>query len=84
MPGLTRQGLCANISKQESLHERKKRMLLAVDIGNSSIDLGVFDENGTLLMKSKMSAVKTKCTDEYAVILSGICLLYTSPSPRDA
>lgn len=51
-------------------------MLLAVDIGNSSIDLGVFDENGTLLMKSKMSAVKTKCTDEYAVILSGILSLH--------
>ena len=51
-------------------------MLLAVDIGNSSIDLGVFDGSGALLMKSKMSAVRTKCTDEYAVILSGILTLH--------
>ncbi len=51
-------------------------MLLAVDIGNSSIDLGVFDESGSLLTKSKMSAVRTKCTDEYAVILSGILTLH--------
>ncbi len=47
-------------------------MLLAVDIGNSSIDFGVFGEDGRLLAKSKLSTVKTKSTDEYAAILSGI------------
>lgn len=51
-------------------------MLFAVDIGNSSIDFGVFDEGGDLLVKSKMSAVGTKCTDEYAVIISGILRLH--------
>ena len=51
-------------------------MLLAVDIGNSSIDLGVFDDHGTLTVKSKMSAVKSKCTDEYAVMLHGILSLH--------
>lgn len=47
-------------------------MLIAVDIGNSSIDLGVFDDSGILIMKSKISAVKTKSADEYAVIINGI------------
>jgi len=51
-------------------------MLLAVDIGNSSIDLGVFDGLGKLQMKSKMSTVRKKCTDEYAVILNGIFSLH--------
>ena len=31
-------------------------MLLAVDIGNSSIDIGVFAEDDSLIMKSKISS----------------------------
>lgn len=50
-------------------------MLLCVDIGNSSIDFGVFSENGALAMKSKMSAERVKSTDEYAVMLNGILSL---------
>lgn len=49
-------------------------MLLTIDIGNSSIDFGVF--NGEkLIFKSKMSAVKSKCVDEYAVTLKNILSL---------
>ncbi len=46
-------------------------MLLALDVGNSSITFGVFEEN-RLLFSSKLSTVRSKCRDEYAVMLSGI------------
>lgn len=51
-------------------------MLLAVDIGNSSIDFGVFNEQDRLLMTSKISADKAKCADEYAIVLQGILSLH--------
>ena len=47
-------------------------MLLAVDIGNSSIDIGVFAEDGSLKMRSKISADRDRSADEYAVLLRGI------------
>ena len=47
-------------------------MLLAVDIGNARIGLGVFDEQGELKMQGKITAVKSKSSDEYAVLLHGI------------
>lgn len=49
-----------------------KYMLLAVDIGNTSIDFGIFDELGNLKMKSKISSVRSKTADEYAATLNGI------------
>lgn len=51
-------------------------MLFAADIGNSSVSFGVFDGGGTLCLKSKVDAVKTKSADEYAVLFSGILKLY--------
>ena len=51
-------------------------MLLTVDIGNTSIDFGIFNEEGNLVMKSKISADKGKCSDEYAVLLMGIISLH--------
>jgi type III pantothenate kinase len=50
-------------------------MLLAVNIANAGIDLGVFDSVGALVMKSKIESVKTKTSDEYAVVLNGILKL---------
>lgn len=50
-------------------------MLLAVDIGNSSIDIGVFAEDDSLIMKSKISTDRAKSADEYAVLFQGIFLL---------
>ncbi len=47
-------------------------MLLAVDIGNTSIDLGLFDQAGVLRKKGKLSAHRGKSADEYAVIIAGI------------
>ncbi len=47
-------------------------MLLALDIGNSSIDIGVFSKDGSLKLRSKISADRAKSTDEYAVLLKGI------------
>ncbi len=54
-------------------------MLFAADIGNSSIDLGVFDDTGALIIKSKISAVKTQCADEYAVMIHSILSLNHCP-----
>ena len=50
-------------------------MLFAVDIGNSSVSFGVFDAKGTLLLKSKVDAVKSKSADEYAVLFQSILRL---------
>ncbi len=47
-------------------------MLLALDIGNSSIDIGVFSKDGSLKLRSKISADRAKSADEYAVLLKGI------------
>ncbi len=47
-------------------------MLFAADIGNTNIDLGVFDGNGTLLMKSKIASVVSRTADEYAAIIKGV------------
>ena len=43
-------------------------MLLAVDIGNSNIALGVFD-GGTLRFRAKLAAAVERSADEYAAIL---------------
>ena len=51
-------------------------MLLAADIGNSSISFGLFDEDGTLRHKSKVSAEKTRTADEYAVLVGGLLKLH--------
>ncbi len=50
-------------------------MLLAVDIGNSSIGIGVFDENDRLVLDGKMATGGNKTADEYAVSLFGILSL---------
>jgi type III pantothenate kinase len=52
-------------------------MLLALDIGNSSISLGVFPLNSTdarpaPLMTAKLSADTGRTADEYAVIMRGL------------
>ena len=43
-------------------------MLLAIDIGNSNISLGIF-RDGALLMKGKISVMTRRSADEYAAIL---------------
>ena len=50
-------------------------MLFAVDIGNSSVSFGIFDDRGVLLLKSKVDAVKSKSADEYAVLFQAILRL---------
>ncbi len=57
-------------------------MLLAVDIGNSSIGIGVFDENGELNTVGKLSCRKNKTSDEYAITIKGMLSL-NDISPRD-
>lgn len=47
-------------------------MLLAIDIGNSNIAFGVFDREGTLRLRSRISAAAERSTDEYAVLLDGL------------
>jgi len=47
-------------------------LILTLDIGNSSVAFGVYGYDGKLLFNSKLSAVRTRLCDEYAVMLSGI------------
>ena len=56
-------------------------MLLAIDIGNSSIGLGLF-RGETLAATAKLSADTKRSADEYAVIIRGL-LSANSISPRD-
>ncbi len=46
-------------------------MLLAIDIGNSSIGLGLF-RDGTLIATAKLSADTKRSADEYAVVIRGL------------
>lgn len=50
-------------------------MLLTIDIGNTNITLGVFDED-SLLFSSRIATDKNKMTDEYSSVLIDICKLY--------
>ena len=43
-------------------------MLLAIDVGNSNLSAGVFQEE-TLLMKGKISVRTSRSADEYAATL---------------
>ena len=52
-------------------------MLLVTDVGNSNITLGVFDGE-KLEATFRLTTKIPRTSDEY-----GICLLYTTPSPRD-
>ena len=51
-------------------------MVLALDIGNSSVALGIYDGKGRLVLDSKMSSKQSRLSDEYAVILSGIFAIH--------
>ena len=52
-------------------------MIITIDVGNTNITVGVF--NGDEIVASfRMTTKMPRTSDEY-----GICLLYTSPSPRD-
>lgn len=46
-------------------------MILAVDIGNTSICLGLFEKN-KLVCKAKLASDRIKTADEYAVLIAGI------------
>ena len=51
-------------------------MVFTADIGNSSITIAVFDNNGKLGFRSNLSTVKTKCVDEYIIMICSIFDLY--------
>ena len=46
-------------------------MILAVDVGNTSVNLGIF-ENGNLIKRAKLASDPSKTADEYAVLIAGI------------
>ena len=46
-------------------------MLLALDMGNTNITIGVFDGE-RLMLESRMATDRTKMTDQYAVELLDI------------
>ncbi|MDE7245519.1 MAG: type III pantothenate kinase [Oscillospiraceae bacterium] len=53
-------------------------MLLAIDIGNSNITLGVFSD-AVLLLKAKISARTERSADEYAALLYDLLRLHEIP-----
>lgn len=50
-------------------------MLLAADIGNSSISFGIFGDGCELLHRFKLAADQTRTSDEYAVIINNVFAL---------
>ena len=70
-------------------------MILAIDIGNSNVVIGVFN-NEKLMQSWRLRTRLNQSIDEYEMLVRGMllacnfslkeskgCLLYTSPSPRD-
>ena len=53
-------------------------MLLAVDIGNSNIDIGVFDGEA-LRLRVKLAANTERSADEYAVLISNLFQIHAIP-----
>ena len=51
-------------------------MILAVDVGNSTITVGLFDDSGTPVFLSDISTDKNKSTDQCAIDLLGVFQLY--------
>ena len=47
-------------------------MLLALNIGNSRISVGIFDSNGTISLKFKISTDIKKTSDEYCTLIRSI------------
>ena len=50
-------------------------MLLAVDIGNSNISLGIFNAEA-LLMRAKVSVQTRRSADEYAAVLYSLLRMH--------
>ena len=44
-------------------------MILAIDIGNTSTNIGIFDEVGNLACSFKMASDKKRSEDEYGLML---------------
>lgn len=51
-------------------------MLLAIDVGNTNIVLGVFDRDGKLLFSSRLVTDNAKTEDQYAIDFRDILRLY--------
>lgn len=51
-------------------------MLLAIDVGNTNIVLGVFEKNGKLLFSSRLVTDSAKTEDQYAIDFRDILRLY--------
>ena len=53
-------------------------MLLAIDIGNSNVSLGVFQGAG-LRLRAKLSALTERSADEYATLLYDLLHIHRIP-----
>lgn len=51
-------------------------MVLAIDVGNSSTTIGLFDEAGALRFRSNLTTLKGSTRDQCAVALEGVFRLY--------
>ena len=71
---------------EESVNAKKGafRMLLAVDIGNSSISAGLFDtSDGALIHTFKVAADTQKTADEYFVLFKSMLTAYSPDTGAD-
>ena len=60
------------------------RMVLAIDVGNSTTTIGLFDESGVLHLRSDLTTSQRSTRDQCAVSLRGVFDLYgrtSGPSP---
>lgn len=53
-------------------------MVLAIDIGNTNTNIGLFDRNGTLVMRSCLKTDSGKTSDQCAMDLLGVFQLHRS------
>ena len=51
-------------------------MILAVDVGNSSTTVGLFDQEGKLIFRSTLETYRNKTRDQCAIDLLGVFQLY--------
>ena len=65
-------------------------MIITIDVGNTNITVVFYNDEGQELYEFRLITKTQRTGDEFGLILKNfldchkICLLYTSPSPRDA
>ena len=59
------------VPRGRNMQGREKNMLLAIDIGNTNITIGMF-EGERLVMESRLATDRKRTSDQYAIELMDI------------